>query len=122
MAGTPDDGRPDAVVAGGNETARRKQYQSEDDDALATEPVRSHAEGNLQNALGEPVDTQRQAHQCLAVAAVQMRGGMHGEHRKHQEQAQHAQSEQGSQREAGTDFQRIHPVGGQRGHDCMVHC
>ena len=73
-----------------------KQQQPENDDGLAPQPVRRHPERQLQDALGQAIDTHGQADQGRIVTPRVM-AGFQGKHRQYQEQAQHAQAVDGCQ-------------------------
>ena len=74
--------------------------------ALAAVAVGGDAVGNLQHALRQAVDAQRDADEREVVAAPQVRG-VHREHRQDQEQPQHAQ---GEDRRPGTGWRGSPPA------------
>ena len=85
------DGQPGQVSRRhGNEAAQREHQQPENDDALAAQPVRGHAKGDLQQPLGQPVNAHGQTHAGRVIAAGVARS-LQGKHRQHQKQPQHAQ-------------------------------
>ena len=101
-----------------HEAAGCEHQQAEDDHALAAQPVRGHAEGDLQDALGQAIDAHGQADQG-GVGAARVSGRLQREHRKDQEQAEHARGKDGRQRAAGTAFHRRHAGGGGGNGGCI---
>jgi hypothetical protein len=106
IAPAPCTARPtieDVVGGRGDEAADGKQHEAGDDHRLASPAVAGGSERNLQQALGQAVDPERQADQGRTVAAGN-RARVHGEHRQDQEQAQHAQGEDRRERGARAHF------------------
>src|SRR5690606_13746791 len=94
---------------GGERAASGEDDKTDEDDGVASQPVRPAPEGQLQQALGKAVDAERKP-------GGQWRGAGHladmqCQHRQHHEQAEHAQPEQARKRD-----NRL-PVGVTRGAD-----
>src|SRR6266487_3564592 len=105
---TPENDRMDVRRPCGDKAPQCKKQQADDDHALPAVAVGGHPVGNLQDPLGQPVGSQRQAHERPTVAARELRG-VHGEHRQDQKEPEHAQGEDRRERQARAHFKGGHP-------------
>src|SRR5262249_4214914 len=90
----------------GHGAAGPEQCQADDDHDLAPDPVGEKAEWNLQQTLGQSVDTERFADQ-VGIGAGQ-RAGISGKHRLDQEQAKKPDRKPSGERRSGAEFLRFH--------------
>ena len=102
---------PDRGAHGGDDAACNEEQEAGDDDGLAAETVARSAERNLQDALGEAVDAEREADEKVAVSAGQV-PGIDCEDGKNEEESEHAQGENACEGDAGTLLLSRHGSGG----------
>ena len=109
----PDDDPGNRLGLGGDDTAEAKDQQATDDHGLAPYPIRQQAERQLEQTLGEAVDTDRQPDQQRRGACIVAR--MQAENRQNHEQAEHAQAEHERERNGGPFFGCKHLAGARDG-------
>ena len=97
-----------------HQAADREDQQTENNHPLAAQTIRGHAEGQLQETLGQPVDAHRQA-DLRRIVATRVSARLQGKDWQHQKQSQHAQGEDRGQRHARAALQRRHGRGRRAG-------
>ena len=103
----PGDDPVDVIRRSRDETARREQQQTDHDHRLAPVTVGQPPGRNLQDRLRQPVRTQRDTDQEMALPARQILG-IQGKDRQDDEQAQHAQAIDARQANTGAAFEGGH--------------
>ena len=66
-----DDRHPNVSGGRGDEATEREQHEADYDNSLASELIGGHPERNLQQALRESIDAERNAHQQLIRATIE---------------------------------------------------
>ena len=106
LQGTPEDYHVNGFRLRRDHAAQGEYQQAADDDRLATDPVREHTGGYLQQCLGDAVGADGEPGQggrhILQVTGIQ------GEHRQDQEQTQHPEGIDAGKRECGTKLRTAH--------------
>ena len=103
------DDPPDTVRERRDHTAEREDQEPGGDDRLAAEAIGEDAERHLEDALGQPVDADRDADEQRGVSRVLV--GVHAEDREKHEQPEHAQGKDARERGDGTALGRRHHGG-----------
>ena len=87
LKGAAKNNPPDGVGEGGNHTAQNKNKQATDNQWLSANPVREQAKRDLEDRLGQTVNANGQANQCLARPL--QRHAVGGQNRQDHKHAEH---------------------------------